>query len=198
MLHELLEITCTGEFEDNGTLALQSSTWRDDALELGFRVDHGTGVISFWTVQCSGVIEYALRDAHYQIGLNICESDHPVIDQHTESREGVYISKAPKSSDTVVGQLWAAHVRRVDDWISFDRYLNTEVLLQTLLESGNALIASAPAFLASAYLQVLESNRCAPSRVPAGPARASSARLVHFGDSYVVAARVTASRSAGY
>jgi hypothetical protein len=197
VLHKLLEITCTGEFEDNGTLVLQSSTWRDDAVELRFRVDHGTDVISFWTLQCFGVIEYLLRGAHYQIGLNIWENDHPVIDQHTESREGVYISKAPKSSDTVVGQLWAAHVKRVDDWISFDRYLNTELPLQALLDSGNALIASAPAFLASAYVEVLESNRCAPSRVPAGPARASSARLVHFGDSYVVAARVEASRSAG-
>lgn len=197
MLHELLEITRTGEFEDNGTLVLQSSTWRDDSVELEFRVDHGTDVTSFWTLHCSGVIEYFLRDAHYQLGLNIRESEHPVIDQHTEPREGVYISKAPKDSDKVVGQLWAAHVKYVDDWISFDRYLNTELPLRTLLESGNALLASAPTFLASVYIEVLESNRCEPSRVPAGPARAASAQLAHFGDSYVVASRISASRSAG-
>lgn len=197
MLHELLEITRTGEFEDNGTLVLQSSAWRDDSVDLGFRVDHGTDVTSFWTLHCSGVIEYLLRDGHYQVGLNICESKHPVIEQHTQSREGVYISKPPDDPDKVVGQLWAAHVERVDDWISFDTYINSELPLRKLLESGNALVASAPAFLASIYVQVFESNRCGPSRVPAGPARAASAQMAHFGDSYIVASLIAASRSAG-
>ena len=67
MLHELLAITRTGEFEDNGTFVLHSSTWRDDSLELSFRVDHGTEIESFWTLHCSGVIEYLLRDDHYQL-----------------------------------------------------------------------------------------------------------------------------------
>jgi len=197
MIHELLEITRTGEFEDNGTLALQSSTWTGASMELGFRVDHGTDVTSFWTLHCSDVIEYSLRDAHYQIGLNIHEADHPAIDQYTESREGVYLSKAAAESERVVGQLWAAHLECVDDWIPFDRYLNCELPLRTLLESGNALVASAPSFLASVYFEVLASNRCEPSRVPAGAARAASAQLAHFGESYVVAARVAATRTAG-
>jgi hypothetical protein len=197
VLNELLEITRTGEFEDNGTLVLQSSTWRDNSGELRFRVDHGTEVTSFWTLHCSGVIEYLLRDSQYQLGLNIVKSEHPVIDQHCEPREGVYISRTPKDVDRIVGQLWAAHLKSADDWISFDRYLNRELPLRVLLESGSALLASAPTFLASVYIDVLESNRCEPSRVPAGPARAASAQLAHFGDSYVVASQISASRSAG-
>lgn len=197
MLDELLEITRTGEFEDNGTIVLESSSWRGDAMTLAFRVDHGTGVTSSWTIACSGVIEYSLRDNHYQVGLNLWNVDHPVLDQFTQPREGVYISRAPDDPDGTMGQLWSAHVQCVDDWVAFDRYLNTELPLRKLLESGSALVASAPIFLASVYVEVLGANRCEPSRVPGGPARASSAQLLHFGDSYVVASRVAASRSAG-
>lgn len=193
MLQELMEIIYTVEFEDNGNLSLRSIIWRGESLKLGFRVEHGTGASSNWTIECSGVIEYLLRHEHYQLGLNVWD-DHLVIDQHTQSREGVYISKAPKDPDKVVGQLWTAHVHLVDDWIDFDQYLNRELPLRTLLASGNALIATAPSFLASVYMEVLESNRCKPSRLHAADPRVESAQMAHFGDSYVVASRITASR----
>lgn len=44
MLQELLEIICTGEFEDNGSLRLRSSTWRDGSMKLAFRVEHRGGL----------------------------------------------------------------------------------------------------------------------------------------------------------
>lgn len=193
VLRQLLKITGTGEFEDNGRLLLESATWFENSLDLRFRVEHGTDETSTWTLHCSEVIDYFLTDVRYQIGLNVRSGDHPLIKQYVQPLEGLYSSKRAADPDCVVGQLWDAHARLVDDWIPFDRYLRMP--LRGLLSSGQALVATAPAFLADIYSQVLESNGCEPTRLPALPARAVSAQLAHFGDSYALAARITASRS---
>ncbi len=196
MLRKLLDITETLEFEENGRLLIQAATWSDDSVDLRFRVDHGTDETSIWTLHCSEVIEYLLADVRYQIGLNIHSGDHPLIKQYVQPLEGVYSSKPSADPDHVVGQLWAAHVALVDDWIPFDRYLHRGLPLRALLASGHALIASAPTFLADVYSHVLESNGCEPTRLQPAAARATSAQLAHFGDSYILAAGITASQSA--
>jgi hypothetical protein len=197
VLQELLEIVGTGEFEDNGNVLLTAAVWRTDSLGLSFRVDHGDNINTSWVVECSGLIEHLITDSNYQVGLNARSSDHPLLDQHTQSRHGLYISVAPSDPDKVVGQLWQAHREAADDWIPFDRFINHELPLRTLLSSGNALISTGPRFLVSAYRAVLENAGCRTSEITAAKPRVSVAQMIHFGESYVIAKDIVATRSAG-
>ena len=196
MLDELLVITRTGEFEDSGNITLASATWLLDSLHLAFDVEHGDGVESSWVVHCSRVVEHLLTDSRYQVGLNLWQTEHPLLDQYTQQHFSLYVSAVPTDGDRVAGELWQAHRKVADDWISFERYLNTELPLRRLLSSGNALIAAGPDFLINAYATILEAAGCGASRVALGRPDVAPLQLLHFGASYVVAAGIGAIRSA--
>jgi hypothetical protein len=193
-LDQLLAIIGIGEFEDNGRMRVVSVHWSSDRLTVRLQVDHGTGENSSWQLRFTGVFEYLFADV-YHCGLNIWRGAHPAIDQYLQPREFLHFASAPADPHRVVGKLWAAHVAIAEDWIPFDRYLNRALPLLDLLAGGVGLLATAPRFLISAYVDVLEKENCRPTR-QALPKRHSvtSVLLAHFGGSTVVAQQVVAKR----
>ena len=197
MLEQLLQIVGSGEYEDNGNLATIAASWTGDALELRISVDHGNDETSVWLISCDHVLEYRLAESRYQIGLNVWRGDHPALNQYTSAFEGLYISSPANDADRAVGQLWSAHVETVGDWIEFERYLNRELALRTLLSSPSALVAQGPTFLMLVYEAALVSNGCSTSRVPVvRHRREETPELIHFGESYVIAGHIRAERAA--
>ena len=170
-----------------------SAHWSADRLTVRLQVDHGTDETSAWQLRFTRVIEHLFADV-YDCGLNIWYRDHPAIDQYLQSRAFLHFAAAPTDPDRVVGRLWANHVQLVDDWIPFERYINQELPLPTLLASGSGLVATGPLFIIEAYAEILESEYCEPTIKELPSARAASASLTHFGESYVIAEGVTARR----
>jgi hypothetical protein len=183
-MEELLEITSTGQFEDNGRLTIRSALWKDDDLEIGFLVDHGDDTSSEWVVFCHDVLEYFLAEPMGMTGMNVWSGDHPVLSQYLRRHEALYFPSAPANADEVVGQLWSEHLRVTEDWIPFDRYVNRSLPLRRLLERGSGLLAEVPDLLIDAFEVVLARHECAPSLlVSLSGARVAAAQMIHFGES---------------
>lgn len=196
LLKELVAITATGEFEDNGGIDIASAHWRPRGLTLTLEVDHGTGELSSWSVHCDEVLEYHLSSA-FDCGLDIWDASHPAIDQYVQQTERLTFATAAREPARVIGELWMAHRAAVDDWIPFDRYLNAELPLHILLASNGGELAKGPAFLLEVYERVLNEHGCRPSRVGSKEGAAEKASFIHFGESYVVARTFKAERNAG-
>jgi hypothetical protein len=86
----------------------------------------------------------------------------------------------------------------VDDWIPFDRYLGAADSLVDRLTSARSWQFSAPRFLSRVYARVLKDLGIRVQVLPNLGARSSSTRLrvLHFGESYIVAKDFTSQREA--
>src|ERR1043166_6828515 len=140
-MKELLATTTTHEFEENGSLSIRSATWLADSLEMCIVVDHGDETTSEWVISCEHVLECLLTRSAGAVGLDYWVKEHPLLSQYSFSHDALYFSAAPPVPDQVVGELWFEHSRATDDWIPFDRYINRNLPLRALLESGSGLIA---------------------------------------------------------
>jgi hypothetical protein len=195
-MQQLLAIVKTGEFEDCGRMRVVSAHWSADRLSVRLQVDHGTDESSAWQLRFTRVLEHLFADV-YNCGLNIWRREHPAIDQYLQPRAFLHFAAAPIDPHRVAGRLWADHVQVVDDWIPFERYINRELPLPTLLASGSGLVATGPMFIIKAYEAILESENCKPTMKELPRARAiKSATLTQFGESYVIAEDVVARRLA--
>ena len=168
-------------------MKVASATWSARDLNVMFEVDDGRGAVSFWELRFTGVIDYLLA-AISCCGLQISRGRHPAVRQYVDPPVTLRFGAPPEDADRVVGQLWAAHRRLVDDWIPFDRYLNMKLPLAGLLSSGSGRLATGPGFLLRAYASVLRRHGCRPGerrlRARRPPRRPL---LAHFGEAYVVA-----------
>jgi hypothetical protein len=195
-LPELQAILGTDEFEANGRMRVVAAHWSADRLDIRLHVADGTGQISGWSLRFRDVLEYNFANV-YNCGLNVWRDDHPAIAQYVDTRAFLHFAHAPRDPSHVIGELWSAHVDLVDDWIPFDRYLNREIPLLRLLSGGSGLVATGPAFIVSAYANVLEAEDCQPVVQELPRSRTiDTATLVHFGECYVICASVLTKRIA--
>ncbi|HKR64455.1 MAG TPA: hypothetical protein VJZ00_12055 [Thermoanaerobaculia bacterium] len=179
-LDQLLSITRTGEFEDNGRMRVVSAQWSADRLAIRLEADHGDGQHSSWQLRFTGVLAYRLEDV-FNCGLNVWEANHPVLAQYTDRREFLHFSAPPRNATEAIGELWSAHVA-----------LNREPELTALLMSGSGLFATGPSFLIDAYARVLDAQGCGTMRKELPRSRTiNEIVMIHFGKSHAVAERVT-------
>lgn len=196
MLRELLAIVDTGKFEDCGRIDVTAAQWSAGDLTLRLGVDPGDETIERWTITCSSVVEHLLTQAE-NCGLAHVVGEHPATAQFTEPLEHLYFRGACANPEAFLGKLWLAHRRATDDWIPFDRYLNTEVPVVELVASSSGCLATGPSFLIGAYATLLDQEKMQPHRLEAEQeVYLPKAELLHFGESYVIAARFQAARSA--
>jgi hypothetical protein len=172
-------------------------------LDLVFSVHRGRRGKSLgrWTVCCRGVHEVSITDLDGG-GLAVYPASHPAARQYVA---GFAELKWPRSGDTpeVLAALQQAHLKAVDDWIPFDRYLRintpwngTPILPHFAPISGNKFVCNGPDFLLKAYAKALSAtgqqtqlrHRRKPSQRTLRP------QVLHFGSSYVVADHLIAER----
>lgn len=204
-MKELLRKTETGEFEDNGWLSLISSHWDGDDIELVLELNDGFegSENTTWVVKATTVHEYKLFDA-YDCGLNLFHDDHVAIAQFTDKTANLFFQGTSDTPLAVVGALYEAHTKIAQDWIEFEKYLNTNQTVSNLIEAGFGKLANGPVFLLKEYLAVLKdfgisaniTDKMPPKRWDGSSwvAFASIPELLHFGGSYIVADHFHASK----
>ena len=123
-------------------------------------------------------------------------SEHPVLWEHTERVESLYVSGTATSPDAVVGALWAAHRERCGGWVPPDRFLNTSQPLADSFRGSGGLVAWSPAPITDAYAAVLRSHGLRPNARSFHEAKhlRGDLRALLIGESYFVGREFSASR----
>jgi hypothetical protein len=114
-----------------------------NALRLTFE-DRGSGASI--QVMCRGHLSH-----HVRIGWTSPDlvNDHPLLWARAEPEVEVYFHGAPPDPEQVERDLQRAHASATDDWIEYRRNADAP------LAGGYGLLATAPARVAAAYVQVL-------------------------------------------
>jgi len=175
------------------------------SLEICFSVHKGKRGkrVDQWNITCRGVHEAMITDWDLG-GLSLYPSTHPAARQYV-ARWAEMRWPRPCDEAQAFLALRRAHTKAADDWIPFDRYLRIETpwtatSFQPFFApiSGSDFVCRGPDFLIRAYAKALEAigervkiiSRRAPKSEPKRP------KVLHFGESYVVANTFAAERAA--
>jgi hypothetical protein len=172
-------------------------------FEVSFSIHKGQRgkKIEGWSVRCRGVHEAKISEMDGG-GLGLYASNHPAAWQYVARRAELRWGRTCDEAKVLLA-LFRAHVEAVDDWIPFDRYLqvgtnwNSASFLPNFAPvSGKRFVCRGPDFLLRAYARALEAvgeEATLTMRSSAKP-RSIRPRVLHFGDSYIVADVFTAER----
>jgi hypothetical protein len=175
----------------HGWVRLTQARKIPSGLELRFGIhkeDRGRKKTGMLIVTCRGV-----REAHITAfdggGLRVYPATHTAARQYN-ARRLVLRWDGGRDPIAALGVLYDAHTSAVDDWIPFDRYVSLKSL------SGAKCYCRGPDFLMTAYAAALQAIGKAPrltkQRNP--PTRTGTLKVLHFGDSFVVATGFAAQR----
>ena len=117
-------------------------------------------------------------------GLSLYPTTHPAARQYTAQRAELrWIARNDRA--TGMGTLYKAHCGVVDDWIPFDRYVSLKTI------SNKKCVCRGPGFLMRTYAKALRATGEKPHLTLRGGGnfKRSNLRVLHFGDSFVVAAK---------
>jgi hypothetical protein len=157
-------------------------------LELRFGIYRGKrgARIDSWSVRCLGVRE-ATVTALDGGGLRLYPGTHPAALRYTARRAELRWSGV-RDKDAVVGALYEAHLAVMDDWLPFDEVVSVETI------SKRRASCRGPDFLMRAYAKAFRAKGERVQLVLRGGSKAKSMglKVLHFGESYVIAAAFTA------
>jgi len=157
-------------------------------LELCFGIyggKRGTKTDS-WTVSCLGVREARIT-ALDGGGLRLYPGTHPAALRYSARRAELRWSGI-RDKAAVIGALYQKHIAATDDWLPFDEVVSVESI------SENRFSCRGPDFLMRAYAKAFRAKGDRVQLINTRRSQAKSVRLkvLHFGESYVVAAAFTA------
>lgn len=177
--------------EPDGWVRLEQVRKRPGRLELQFGIheeNRGRKKTAQWNVICLGV-----REAHITEldggGLAIYSATHPAVRQYAARRAELrWVPHTDKA--TTLGALYQAHIDVTDDWIPFNRYVSTKSI------SGKTCSCRGPEFLMRAYAKALRARGGDPhlSLRRNSKRKPTRLRVLHFGESFVIAAGFRAER----
>lgn len=199
MLSELIETLSRDDSE--GWLRIHEAEWH--GADLVLRVElRPAEARADWEIRCDNVLAYTIVDV-VGAGINhLTDGSHPVLRQYQTLHGKLFFRGEAEEITQVIGDLWLAHRDECDDWISFDAYLRANDL-PDLLADGSGLLAEGPRFLLQAYAATLVQHGIKATLVAERPFRrwdgvewppGEAIEALHFGDSYVVAERIAATR----
>ena len=152
-----------------------------------YRGEHGAQIDS-WSIKCLGV-----RDATITAldggGLSLYAGTHPAARRFT-ARRAILRWRGTRDKDAVIGALYGAHFTVMDDWLPFDEVVSIKMI------SRRTASCYGPDFLLRAYAKALRAKgeRVQLTLLGASKAKSRGLKVLHFGDSYVIAAAFTAQR----
>jgi hypothetical protein len=129
-----------------------------------------------------------VREAHISDfdggGLRLYPTTHAVARQYT-AQHAELRWVASKDRATILGLLYQAHCGAVDDWIPFDRYVSLKAV------STKKCVCRGPGFLMRVYAKALRATGEKPHLTlrGGGNSKRSNLRVLHFGASFIVAAK---------
>jgi len=145
---------------------------------------HGRRLES-WRIECHGVLEFAIADLDGG-GLAIYSGTHPAARQYAAPHALLRCTNGVENQLEALGALYRAHTDAVDDWVPFDRYLKIDDLFHKPFDCRG------PDFLLRTYAQSLRHLGCQVQYRPVKRIGTKARpKLLHFGESMVVANRFT-------
>ncbi|MGH9906254.1 MAG: hypothetical protein ACRD8U_11820 [Pyrinomonadaceae bacterium] len=152
----LKRITCI-DYEDYGAVHVNAVEGRDgDVLPfLDVTADEEPDIPKSVLVTGHSLRESTVAPGHY--GDLAVFKDHVLLWHYTEPY--ILTTFYGNSSDSlaVIGALFERHLELVEDWIPFQRYLNSNVRLSDLIGGSFGMLADGPEPLVLAYEEVLQS-----------------------------------------
>lgn len=204
-LQTFLDATSTFEFNEFGSLSLDSAEWagRDMAVVVTLREQDQPD--RSWRLSCAAVRNSRLQGVR-ELNHVMLLSVHPLLLPHVSPVVELHFRGRPADLLSTIGELVEAHRRIVGSWFDWTRFLNVHVLSdggpRRLLEGGFGSFADGPKPLIEAYGRVLEGRGVTVSFLPERrPAWWDGTRWVDetvplyallLGESYVVSPGVTA------
>ena len=140
-------------------------------------------------VICRGVLEWRVTDLDAG-GVRLYGWNHPAALQYVSPACRLALSAPAPQVTGLLGALAEAHARLVDDWIPVDRYLGSFDQLARRLRRGGRVVVKVPRFLGRVYEKAAQARGGAGLVSEAvGRLSGSRPRVLHFSNSYVVAAQ---------
>lgn len=180
--------------------------WRVDlAVELRSHDEPGT---QLWTISCQDNYD-ALIHFDDAVGLQLL-TDHALLWRYTMPELELYFRRLDQANAaTVLGEIYATHMRLTNGWVQLSDLLNPEVAADTLLSGPGGLLATGPKRLIEAFSQVLSAHGYEHSTLAREHRRSVALSSGSFavrtfqpdcaaltiGSSYVVGRRFSAERS---
>jgi hypothetical protein len=166
-------------------------------VEISFAVHKGKRGrrIDAWSFGCLGLLEADITDLDGG-GIAVDDCTHPAARQYV-ARQGELRWRCDGDETVALGVLYQAHVETVDDWIPFDRYAYPTRMSEYAFDRrGHDLWVRGPDFLLRAYAKALRARGEHPRLILRAGGRPKSVqpKVLHFGESYVVAATFAAQR----
>jgi hypothetical protein len=159
-------------------------------LELGFGIYRGKRgtKVDAWSVRCLGVREATITVLDGG-GLRLYPGTHPAALRYTARTVELRWSSVREKA-AIIGALYQAHMALMNDWLPFDEVVSVETI------SKKRASCRGPEFLMRAYAKTFRAKGERVQLVLRGGNKAKSKRLkvLHFGDSYVIASTFTAHR----
>src|SRR5512146_1372041 len=168
---DIEKLLASVEFEDSGWLQIQShqilagDLTRD--VKLGF--DDPDLPSRTWRILCKDVRTYCIRNESTDTLESV--SEHPVLLPFLASHVQLSFQGHPTDPLALIGDLYLAHQRTTQGWLALEDYLNSLLDVETLLASGNGIIAEGPKPLLEAYASVLRAHECTYSFIAERPPR---------------------------
>jgi hypothetical protein len=171
--------------DPKGWVRLEQVRKERGRLELRFGIheeNRGKRKIGSWRIVCGGVREAHIADFDGG-GLALYPTVHPAARQYA-ARHAELRWAASNNKPTALGALYKAHTDAVNDWIPFDRFISIKTL------SDKKCVCRGPDFLVRTYAKALRALGENPHLTERGSRKSKQRglRVLHFGDSFVVAA----------
>lgn len=202
MLSSLLSVIDNSEFEDNGSLCIESVSTRHQDLLLQLRLRLPEGRTERRSILCERIRSHRIYAAKHADNLSVCD-DHVVLWPHSEEQVNLYFNGKPRDKYALLGALLEAHARATHHWFPFTQFMNGALLSPSieLLNCQAGFLACGPQRLINAYRLVLESFGIQHSSPPPKPPHwwdgsqwqieTENLHAFILGDSYVVAPNFT-------
>lgn len=159
MLDELLALTDTVAFEENGFLRVTAMTMETPS-RLTNLCDVETGIededLQHWQLTCDDF--RMIGTVRHPTGSLAIVEDHPLLRLYDEPKGSLYISGPAASVSGCIGALWERHHALFGDWVSLATFLNESVSLRDLFGSSGGLLACGPVAVLRCYIDALQNR----------------------------------------
>lgn len=202
MLDQLLALVASEEFDGGGFLRIANIAFEAESCQISLLAHlDSLATPQAWRIAVDGIREISgLEGIVYDASL-IEDPRHPAILQYIDEDVGLSFARAPRSASEVIGDLLLAHRQTTQDFIGFERYLNRNVALESLIAGGRGRLASGPRFLMDCYAAILLAHEMMPTLIPTRPdidlktqlpLQRVSLQMLRLGGAFIVAERFLA------
>ncbi len=202
-MKEILDYIDKTDLEDDFFFKLAALETNYNNLTLLIEIqDFNNQIWSKWEISAKSVRDYLILKPLGE--LRYCDSDHILIKLQKDENVSLYFNGKPSNSYTLIGKLILSHQEVCENWIPFDKYLNSIAHISSLLEGGHGLLAEGPKILLDKYAEVLVSENIIVSNLKSRPAKwwdgnnwieeKSPLSILILGESYFIAEQFESKR----